>query len=54
MADLNAKMAVRRNPWVLKFNGKFYAFDDKIVWILKEMQNWCSSTRSVTANETFK
>lgn len=43
-------MTVPRNPRVVKFNGKFYALDNEILWILKEMQKVSTSTLFVEAN----
>lgn len=50
LVDSNATMTVPRNPRVVKFNRKFYALDNEILWILKEMQKVSTSTLFVEAN----
>lgn len=50
MVDSNATMTVPRNPRVVKFNKKFDALDNEILWILKEMQKVSTSTLFVEAN----
>lgn len=50
LVDSNATMTVPRNPRVVKFNRKFDALDNEILWILKEMQKVSTSTLFVEAN----
>lgn len=50
LVDSNATMTVPRKPRVVKFNGKFYALDNEILWILKQMQKVSTSTLFVEAN----
>lgn len=44
LADSYATMTIPHSPRVVKYGGKYYALDNEILWVMKEVQNMKNST----------